>query len=38
MRNLFATVIALCVVVATIAQEIPKQIFAYSRTDRLLIY
>lgn len=37
MRNLFATVIALCVVVATIAQEIPKQIFAYSRTDRLMI-
>ena len=37
MKSFLTTIVALCVVVAAIAQEIPKQIFAYSRTDRLLI-
>lgn len=37
MKSFLTTIVALCVVVVAIAQEIPKQIFAYSRTDRLLI-
>ena len=37
MKSFLTTIVCLCVVATAMAQEIPKQIFAYSRTDRLMV-